>query len=257
MRRQLALVLALAVVPLGCGSGSPACRRPDDAEADAQQVDGGEGGVTAPLAPESYADFGEVFAALYCRRVFTCCLPKERPTGMDDEATCRLREAGVVVGVGMPFITEGLSRYDREAGTTCLRNLTNARCGAIFSRDSGRFVACQDVLKGLVANGGFCDFDIECAGGHCGGSGCENPPPPRCANGQFFNGTMCEERHGTGGQCSSPAECLSTLTCIDMKCAPALADGQPCMSPVDCIGTCTTIAGESPPVCRPAVCAGL
>jgi len=254
MRRRLALVIALAALPLACGRLR--------ARADADEVDPDpdagpqDAGAEFPPAPDDYASFSHVFSQLYCRRVFSCCLPAERPTGMDDEPTCELKEEDVALAIGMDLITRERSRYDHDAATTCLRNLTNARCGALFSRDVGRFVACQDILKGLLPNGASCDADIECAGGRCGGSGCEITPAPRCANGEYFDGVMCEARHETGAACSSPTECLTSLTCLGDHCGAPLADGEPCSTPRDCIGTCTIVAGQSPAFCRPAVCSG-
>jgi hypothetical protein len=232
MCRRLALILALAAAPVACGS-SPNTPAADD-----------------------YATFAHVFSQLYCERLFSCCRPEERSTGMDDLATCQMMEEHVTLGIGTDIITRGRSLFDGAAATTCLRNLQNARCGALFSREEGSFIACQDVLKGLAPNGDSCDFDVECAGGRCGFSGCEEVPPAPCTSAEFFNGTACEPRRAISADCSAASDCLSTLTCIADHCAPPLADGQPCSAPKDCIGTCSNVAGQLPAVCRPAICAG-
>jgi hypothetical protein len=281
MRSASSLVTVLAFAVIGCSSDltvpdvPEAGGTPDAGDGSAGDERDGEGGSDAAaetsddagsdaasdaavLAPEDYVVFSLAFSRLYCRRVFSCCNDADRAgiTAMDDEETCVRKENDVVYGVGEDYLMRGVSFYDRDTATACFTALTNGPCSAVFSRENGRLLACQGVLKGLTPNGGDCEGDIECLSGRCGGNGCAPAFAAQCTADQFFDGkaAMCVPRHQLDGSCFSASDCVPGLTCLAAKCATPLADGQKCISPKDCAGTCTMLNGNG--VCRPGLCGG-
>lgn len=273
MRRARSLFTVLALSVMGCGSDLTVPSASPDADGapeapDAGDPDGEGGGVgagagdasdVAPVGPEDYAAFSLTFSRLYCRRLFSCCDAADRTAiiGMDDETTCVRKENEVVLGVGMDYLDRGVSFYDRGAATVCFASLTSDPCGAVFSHENGRLVACQGgVLKGLGANGTECEGDIECLSNRCTvNSGCAPPLAPLCTADEFYDGktAACAPRRQRGEDCVNSSSCAGDLICLGKKCADPLPDGQVCSSPSDCAGTCTSFSGG---VCRPAVCGG-
>jgi hypothetical protein len=278
MRRALSLLPVLALAVVGCSSDltvpitPEAGRGPDGSDAgeadepakeaaDEGGGDAADASDAAPVADEDYAVFSLEFSRLYCRRVFSCCTVDDRivVAGMVDEATCVLQENEVVSTVGVDYLTHGLSTYDRDTATACLRDLTSAPCATLFSRDVGRLVACQGVLKGLGPNGTDCERDVQCLTNHCTAGGCADVPAPRCMATEFFDvqAAACVAKRGAGGACLHNSDCVPELTCLENECTAPLSDGEPCISPSNCAGTCTTVTGVGIGVCRPPLCRGL
>jgi hypothetical protein len=274
--RRWGLAVALSAALGACGTTpgvDPPAAAPDgpspgagdaqldltEARSDAATADVLAAEVTADLVPagEDWTAFSGVFAALYCRRIFSCCERADRFTGDDDEETCARKERAVVLS-GNDFIERGLSRYDREAATACFRELAVGSCAEVFGKETGRFIACQDVLVGLGAPGALCEADVECASNRCVADQCAVVPPARCAPTQFVDPLTlaCRPRGVIDSACQSRAQCAPGLTCAAGVCGEALLDGAPCRQAEECAGTCSSVKGDTMGVCRPGICQG-
>jgi hypothetical protein len=213
--------------------------------------------VEVVRAGEDWTAFSGDFASLYCRRIFSCCQQADRFTGDDDEETCTRKERAVVLS-GNEFIDRGVSHYDREAAMVCFRKLATGSCDEVFAKETGRFIACQDVLVGMGAPGAFCEADVECASSRCIADECAVVPPARCAPTQFVDPETlaCRPRGVIGTACQSRAGCAPGLTCLAGECEAPLPDGAPCEKTEECAGTCSSVKGVLPAVCRPGICQG-
>jgi hypothetical protein len=169
-------------------------------------------------------------AAVFCGRAFSCCTAAE--LGGDPslgEADCRAlyeSQFGVEFGNFKTGVDAGRTRYHGDRARRCLDTLASLPCSLWgVGEELRRFPDCTLTFEGLVAPGGACDFDQECANGYC-----------------ELNGRTCVERLKLGEPCTV-ARCEQELICLydgsgSAACAAPLADGSACYSNTSCANLC-------------------
>jgi hypothetical protein len=119
----------------------------------------------------------------------------------------------------------GLSMLDPVKASSCLDTIRHTSCedivaGAIDS-------ACEIVLSGRVATGGFCLADPDCEG-----------PDEYCAPTEDVCGWRCAKRKQTGDACMGPG-CGRGMHCVassvgNERCVPLGAEGASCLGADGC-----------------------
>lgn len=199
------------------------------------------------------------------------CAQLARCGYMPDVESCRA-STFVDVDAGLLDLVAAVDRgtvgYDGDRAAECLSGMTDAGCS--FA-DAAPPAACDEVFTGLVADGGDCWIDGECASGHCTpASGCTDAccpgscritlPPATpipigedCSLGICVDEAycprdqvppLCTARAAADGSCTDPNGCQSGLYCA--------------IDPDSGTGTCRTPPQEGE-ACDPAaaVCARL
>jgi hypothetical protein len=187
-----------------------------------------------------------------CADLFGCCDVAERGPHLAIFNPEPTNEAECVAAYTMFYrlsivenetVTSGRYHYDGVRGHECISQLNGAACGPDTreAEDSGW---CQKMFEGVVALGGQCKRDAECAddGAYCPGG----------SEGVF--GT-CTIRPALGQpcttQCASNAYCDASRTCVEKK-----ANERPCDFAGECAsGYCNQLTCSDEPVST--VCNGV
>ena len=223
MKRAIAYLFGIGFVvssvAVGCGDDTP---NPNPT--------GGSG--TDGLALENLG--GEATKA-YCATMFSCCTSMEvdqlfqitggRPA---DEADCiakfqMLKEAAILANY-QDSVDQGRIKYDGVKAAECMAEAKNdcatVHSLAIFGNDSA---ACKATFVGLVADGGGCLTNYECAS------------PKTWCTGIGPNGELgkCMTWAKAGEECLDKSICDDGLVCLYQPsgkyvCAAPLPTGQPC-----------------------------
>lgn len=210
-------------------------------------------------------------AEVVCHNAFQCCVGEElesifgveittteKECRRDVELKCRQKYAKVFHSLESQRIALNLPRIK-----TCL-TLALAPDDVCFPYESINQTAddvcdsvTEDMVQGLVAVDGACEFDYECSG------------EAICTEAQ-----RCKKLLGAGLECSSDAQCLSALHCgltddFERVCMADVAVGGACAADNECVdGLYCNMAGvgmtpntetdsdTAVTVPRPGVCAG-
>ena len=209
------LVAALA----GCGPGG-----------------GGGGGAAIPLDR-----IDEEYAAVFCRKIFTCCTAAEilgSPAAAGDEAACRATYGAAIasdLGDVQASVASGIVTYDGGKARSCFEAVGALPCTEWGGDDApDRIPDCALILRGTVAPGGACAGSEVCADGWCASGGictantrlgeaCAGMP---CQTGLYCDTnaagalTTCAAFQPNGAPCSFGDECRSN-SCNAGVCGPS------------------------------------
>ena len=174
---------------------------------------------------------GAEYAAVICRKAFTCCDAAELAGDAPDEATCRAgigAEASGTVASYQAATDAGRLIYHGDRARRCLDTLQALPC-AQWGGDEElrRFPDCLHIFEGTVAAGGACEHSAECDDGFC----------------DVASGTgicVAFSRMGescTAGRCLPELACASDASGFPTVCANPLPDGSPCSYDSDCAST--------------------
>jgi hypothetical protein len=200
---------------------------------------------------------------LFCNLAFSCCTSTEQSVLFKDfgsnpknVAECKplvQKAFDQYVFTGLSAgVTAGRLKYDGAAAKACMDKM-QGQCQALMQDAPLSGPGCEQVFKGLVANGGTCQADIECAvqGSLCAiaqnaqtgkcqpapkeGEGCVNY---MCAEGLMCgnvnNQPVCVKLHADGDTCTISFDCMSG-NCSSGKCASAPRNlGDTCSFSIEC-----------------------
>lgn len=219
---RIASFTALALACAGCGVSTTAT-------------------TTIPIE-----DLGTEYATTTCGLVTDCYgeVVRNLFLGLASEDACVAQFTQGYTDGALPLyqqaIARGTLRYDGANAQACVDALQANGCGFTTSRTPA---ACDALLVGLVAAGGACSINEECAG------------DAYCSNATTCPGT-CQPRASAGGACASDEACETGLRCSTTSgtcVAPAL-EGAPCQGTTgtDCTGgtICIGNDGTTPGTCR-------
>jgi len=206
-------VAALAALMVGCGGGS---------------------GGSIPLD-----QLGAEYAAVFCRKAFTCCDDAERASvASRDEADCRSAYgasfSASFANIQMS-VDAGRTRYHGDRARRCLDTMAARPCPLWGIGEAvSRILDCNTTHEGLLAPGSTCERDQECANGYCETSS-----------------RTCVARSKLGETCTE-AHCEWELVCVfdasgASACGAPLPDGSPCYVSSECASFCNA------DVCGPSV----
>lgn len=116
----------------------------------------------------------------------------------------------------------GLTKLDPGKASSCLDTIRQTSCEGIVAGAIDR--ACDSVLSGSVATGGFCLADSSCEG-----------PDEACAPTGDVCGRRCAKRKQAGDACTFP-ECTGGTHCVASteRCVPLGAEGASCVGADGC-----------------------
>lgn len=253
MKRTIASLLALGLLGVfsatGCG---------DDGN---NTTSGG-----TPATPIKLDELGTKMGSLFCGIVYSCCTPMEQTELFQDfpmqpmnEAECNtqlkaLFEKEILADL-QAGVMAGRLKYDETLAGTCFASM-DGQCSVLQNDGPFSGPGCEKVFVGLVADGGDCASEQECA---TTGHFCDMPqgammgkcvaPPTEgqtCANGyQCADGLACAfiNNMGTcvkpladGQMCTTDAECISELCDFNTSlCIPRKALGTDCFASYECV----------------------
>jgi len=172
---------------------------------------GGDGSSVIPLA-----EFTEQAQQAACSRAVRC-------GWFPDIASCKSSSTWKT-GQLVASTHAGRVRYDGKAAVDCLRSTAAFGCNLTDRTDQPP--ACAKAFVGIVATGGACFVDDDCASGSCSGRAC-SPPAGCCA------GTCDAEaptRAPAGGGCYPRDTCSDGTYCDNSQgiCVTGIVMGQPC-----------------------------
>ncbi len=193
-------------------------------------------------------DLADALADAQCARLVRC-------NTYVSQAAC-LAEAQLDVTELKHSIEAGRVSYDGAKVAACLDAFGAAPCDASTEAARVTPAACDEGVKGTVADGGTCYTNTECVSESCnqpdcGMACCEGVCDPtvgdaaigqscanaRCVDGAFCNGSdVCTALLAAGAACQSDGQCAYGLACGNSVCAPAANRGEACLD-----GDCTDI----------------
>jgi hypothetical protein len=225
MKRMMAFFTATMVVGgsmlVGCGT---------DTE---KTTSGG-----TPVTPIAFENLSTELSKNYCALAFSCCTPMEQtelfgsfpmPPKTEEECVTTFKEFyDMFVTTGLKAgLDAGRLKYDGALAASCLAKV-DGECSALGS--SGLTAVdptCDTVFSGLVADGGECAQDNECA---TKGSFCAIP------QGMMLG--KCQPLPKEGEVCPS-YQCADGLVCGSVNmvdtCIKPVADGQACSGSLECV----------------------
>lgn len=193
---------------------------------------GGNGGSIA------LDQLGAEYAAVFCRKAFTCCDDAERAgVASRDEADCRSAYGtsfNIAYAMVQMDVDAGRSRYHGDRARRCLDAMAAVSCPQWgIGEAASRIPDCNTTHEGLLAPGNTCERDYECANGYC----------------DISSGT-CVARSKLGETCTE-ADCEWGLVCLfdasgASACGAPLPDGSPCFVSSECASYCNVdVCGPS------------
>jgi hypothetical protein len=232
---------------------------------------GCQDGVSVDASADSFC---EEFAEVACHNMYQCCSESqiEQELGVSEprtEVQCREDKTRLCVRSTASYrdsLAENRVTFNAEALNGCLSALLapDDTCSTYVDTLPWLEVCKAEVWTGLVATGGNCFFDHDCAGApksaECGpDQKCVTLPTAGfpCPTGQcaadFFCGTggLCQARLAEGAPCTGTGQCTEKLFC-DLAatpmpiCTAQKPGGSMCSSDAGCI------SGD----CVPGKCSG-
>lgn len=219
------------------------------------------GSNATPIALE---DLSKKMSGLYCDLAFSCCTAMEQslyfnnlPTIPKTVAECSpaiQAQLDMFIFAGLKdAVNAGRLKYDGALAGTCFGQV-EVQCAVLSQNGPLSDPQCDKVFVGLVADGGDCGQDNECA---VAGSYCPIPQGAmlgkcaalpkegeacaffRCADGlgcDTVNGMNVCVKPGPDGQaCASTDACISKYCDFTaMKCAQPKAIGDTCVGSYEC-----------------------
>jgi hypothetical protein len=218
-RAALVVVLTLLGGLAGCGDGHTAA--PDGA---VPQSDSGAGG----------REFRELCLQVdtYCSRLYACASPTrlsfdQMAFGHVDEASCVVA-VGAVLGTYCDHVGDGIdagrASVDLARLTACTDFRDGLSCEQYVNEDPSTEPLCAGTpfVTGLVASGGACAIDVECA-----------TDGDVCSSDGTVLGT-CGPLPGAGEACLAGDRCADDLHCDAGICMGTSGDG--CLRDSECPG---------------------
>jgi hypothetical protein len=232
LRLLISIIAVSAASVSGCGGSDPKPEGTGGTGGGAPGEDGGggaggtgqgDGGDTydAPPIPGTIPlqMAPALVAGVVCEKLYTCCQPSEglRPVTMTQPTCDALVGAtlGVPVAQANTAIVAGRAMYDAEALADCLRRYTSQSCAE--ARESGGLQSAYRMcafVKGLVAEGGVCQDQLECVDGYC----LKPADAAPAAEG------ACAARKPDGADCRESDECQGRR-CASGSCTQAEIEG--------------------------------
>jgi hypothetical protein len=226
-----------------------------------------------PPAALELSDLSPAVANLFCGLAFSCCTPMEQTqmfkdfpsmpkTAEECEPVIKTQFDMLVFAGLKEGVDAGRLKFDGVAAKTCLGQ-SEGQCATFIQGGPFGGMGCETVFVGLVANGGDCAQDNECATAE---STCVIPqnamlgkcqPLPKegeaCPSYQCATGLACGKvnmmdvciKPGADGQmCSGSQECISEYCDFTTNiCGQPKALGEACVISYDCKdGYCETQA---------------
>lgn len=203
---------------------------------------GCKGGSGGSIPPD---ELGEALIDALCGRFVRCGVIEDQAACLDlfggqiDTSIVELENA----------IANGTVLYDGVATARCLDAFEQQSCDETSESVRVEPQACDDAIRGTVADGGGCFIATQCISRECNipscpGACCEGTCDPTvaeaqlgescvtalCAEGAFCNGTdVCEALLAAGQPCTGDNECGYGLNCPNTNlCADAPNLGDPC-----------------------------
>jgi len=158
------------------------------------------GATPIPSVEEFVARSNEV----YCSKLRDCCSADalaEHPLGGGSVEDC----AALLEGPGailQASIDAGRAEYDPHQGGSCVEAYAGLSCDDPRLHTSGSLSSCENVLRGMVAPGEYCDQPYECAEGSCAleiGGFCA---PPKAIGEPCLTHRDCESNYCAYSGCS-------------------------------------------------------
>lgn len=196
---------------------------------------GGGGGGIAVM------DLEEKFAEATCDTFFRCCDDAERmaifgflfpngapATAEECSAQLAMQADGEFEARLQMSIDNGNVTYSASSAADCLEAMMGVQCGTAV--DPFTLTACQNAIKGNVADGAACEEDFECSSGYCTSDklcaaipGAGQPCDGRCTSGNYcdFQSGMCAALKADGEACFGGNECTSNA------CTNGMCGGEP------------------------------
>lgn len=292
LRHTICLLVLGSFAFLACSDDADPSSEPG--RSTSKKKDAGAGGSSGssgdpqnlPPAPSDPGAFCKAFVDAYLSSVTTCC-----PSDLDSPPFKFLEAFQDLL---LPQCTDRLTKsladgriaYEPEKASSCIGSMTVTKdqCPATGPGTAMRSPDCELAYRGLVAEGGTCDGDIECADGLAcqgtickraattAGAACAHPDGDadpgifearkRCVDGEIcFGDDVCAPRSKTGEKCFFRSDCVDGDTCVgddlaDKTCQPIVKqdvggdceDDESCNDGLSCqLGKCATRknAGES------------
>ena len=196
--------------------------------------------------------WGQQTSAAVCARLFGCCNANEAAQmGYTTEAQCEATLSGKEQTSLNQVLSTGMVRYDGQTAVTCLNDISNDSCAALFRLGNLTLPAsCSNVTQGTGQTGAPCgDLDFTCASNDCESDYCAAPScrTISCPIGQFCDPTSlgCLPGQPAGSNCTYNAECDPSVVCRAGICGAPLPAQSACDEDSDCIsGACIPLASD-------------
>ncbi len=170
-----------------------------------------------------------------CSKQFECCDATEIMEelgffGITTEAECK-STLGAFAQIGVnqlnASIKAGRVVFHEDRASDCLELFAGMTCAEFAATGGGdqMLSGCEDPIEGLVAAGGACSSDDECAVGACVGDS-DDPPMEGTCRALPVDGEVCEFDCAPGLFCDFGA--------TDSTCAPQQANGASCGGDDEC-----------------------
>jgi hypothetical protein len=165
-----------------------------------------------------------------------------------DVETCKTSASPASLAQMTASVNAGRVQYDANAAATCLNDVASMGCNRADQGGNGP-LSCANMFKGLVAGGGACYVDQDCASGTCDTSSCS--ATVTCCAGTCRNAPPVSNPVPVGGDCLGVnAVCVDGTYCRHLTtgdtCTTGIALGRKCdPSGVSCANYATCLSSSS------------
>jgi hypothetical protein len=233
------------------------------------------GDSTSHANIHNYADYVRVAVPEFCQLYVRCGIFSASQSGNCQTALAAQVGSQTKLYDYDAAIQAGKIAFDGAAASSCLDALSASACDLSGLLSAASNNSCQNVVKGLVPNGGACKSPLECQDGYCEGStspGCAGTchafaatgaacgtGAVTCRRSDICTNSICVARAAQGGACASSSDCSDGLFCNNHICQTASAEGGPCTGggfASDCQAGLYCDRSVTSPVCKKRIDTG-
>ncbi len=226
---------------------------------------GGGGGPSVDVSEE---DLCTAVAEVACYDLYSCCTEGEIEDFLGvreplTEEQCR-EDARILCerGTASAMWSAENDRLELNAAVLedCLRAIIapDDTCVVVASQAPWAMACVGSAWTGLVASGGSCFYDYECAQPRstCGADRTCKPPASQgqecyavqCAEGLYCDGSICQALRVEGSNCTGSYQCVEETFCDfnTGRCTAPAAIGAPCHDYNGCVPGASCLPGSCP-----------